>query len=74
LGESRSNFVSLNPLRGWLLDLYPSAPGEMTVWFLTEKGERVRFIDKFQPKIYVSGNIADLSKLSDKLKKKQSCG
>jgi len=39
----------------------------MTVWIVTEKGERVRLKDKFQPKIYVSGKMADLSKLTDHL-------
>jgi len=39
----------------------------MTVWIITENGERVRLTDKFQPKIYVSGNIADLSKLTAQL-------
>jgi len=72
LTESRSNLASLNPLRGWILDLYPSAPGQMTVWFITENGERVKFMDEFQPKLYVSGNIADLSKLSEKLRNSKS--
>jgi len=67
LTELKSDFSSLNPLRGWILDMYPSALGEMTVWIITEKGERVRFIDAFQPKMYVSGNIADLSKLARRL-------
>jgi DNA polymerase elongation subunit (family B) len=52
-------------LRGWLLDLYPSDPGEMTVWTITENGDRVKLVDKFQPRIYVSGKMADLSKLTD---------
>jgi len=39
----------------------------MTVWIITENGERVRLTDKFQPKIYVSGKMADLSKLTDQL-------
>ena len=47
--------------------MYPSGPGEMTVWIITEKGERVRLTDEFQPRIYVSGRIADLSKLTDRL-------
>jgi DNA polymerase elongation subunit (family B) len=47
--------------------MYPSALGEMTVWVITEKGERVRFIDAFQPNMYVSGNIADLSRLAGRL-------
>ena len=39
----------------------------MTVWIITENGERVRLRDKFQPKIYVSGNMTDLSKLTEGL-------
>jgi len=39
----------------------------MTVWIITENGERVRLTDKFQPKIYVSGKMADLSKLANQL-------
>lgn len=70
--ELKNGFISLNPLRGWILDLYPSAFGEMTVWFITEKGERVKFIDEFLPKIYVSGKIADLARLADKLSSSKS--
>ena len=66
--ELKSDFSSISPLRGWILDLYPSSLGQMTVWFITERGERVKFIDEFQPKIYVSGNIAALSKLADRLR------
>jgi len=72
LTESKPNFNSLNPLKGWILDLYHSAPSQMTVWFITERGERVKFIDEFQPKMYVSGNIADLSKLTEKLRNSKS--
>ena len=61
----KSNFTSLKMIRGWLLDLYPSDPGEMTVWIITENGDRVKLVDKFQPKIYVSGKMTDLSKLTD---------
>ena len=39
----------------------------MTVWIIAESGERVRLTDKFQPKIYVSGRMEDLSKLTDHL-------
>jgi len=72
LTELKSDFISLNPLRGWILDLYPSAFGEMTVWLITEKGDRVKFIDEFFPKIYVSGSIADLAKLADRLRSSKS--
>ncbi|MFB0501284.1 MAG: DNA polymerase domain-containing protein, partial [Candidatus Bathyarchaeia archaeon] len=47
-------------------------PGEMTVWIIAENGERVRLRDKFQPKIYVSGRMADLSKLTDQLATSES--
>jgi DNA polymerase elongation subunit (family B) len=68
----KSDFTNLNLLRGWILDLYPSAFGEMTIWLITEKDKRVRFIDEFLPKIYVSGNMTDLSKLADKLRNSES--
>ena len=47
--------------------MYPSNPSEMTVWIIAENGERIKLVDKFQPKIYVSGKIADLSKLTNQL-------
>jgi len=39
----------------------------MTVWIITENGERLKLTDRFQPKIYVSGKIADLSKVTTHL-------
>lgn len=39
----------------------------MTVWIIAENGERIRLTDKFEPKIYVSGKMADLSNLTDGL-------
>jgi DNA polymerase elongation subunit (family B) len=39
----------------------------MTVWITTENGERVGLTDKFQPKVYVSGKMTNLSKLTDHL-------
>ncbi|UCE44427.1 MAG: hypothetical protein JSV57_02825 [Candidatus Bathyarchaeota archaeon] len=60
----RSGFTSLKVFKGWLLDLYPSGPSEMTVWVIAENGDRVKLADKFKPKIYVSGKMTDLSKLT----------
>ncbi len=37
----------------------------MTVWIIAENGERVKLMDRFQSRIYVSGRTADLSKLTD---------
>ena len=42
------------------------------MWIIAENGERVRLRDKFQPKIYVSGRMADLSKLTDQLATSES--
>jgi DNA polymerase, archaea type len=50
-------------IRGWIFDVYPTEIGEMAVWIISEKGERIRLSDKFQPKIYVSGVKEDLEKL-----------
>jgi len=54
-------------VRGYLFDIYPTVFGEMTVWIITENGERVRLTDRFQPKIYVTGNQMDLERLIGKL-------
>ncbi len=61
------NFVKLNAVRGWLFDVYPSGPDEMTVWLIAENGERVKLIDKFTSKIYVSGNPSPLKRLIEKV-------
>jgi len=72
LKDWKGDFTSLKVLRGWLLDFYPSDPGEMTVWIITENGDRIKLVDKFQPEIYVSGKIADLSKLTGQLSTSKS--
>jgi DNA polymerase elongation subunit (family B) len=51
-------------VRGWLFDVYPSEPGEVAVWVISENGERVRFTDKFQRKIYVSGKQEEIEQLA----------
>jgi len=59
-----SNTVSPKRVRGWLFDVYPSELGKVTVWIISESGERVRLTDKFQPKIYVSGKQEDIERLA----------
>ena len=49
--------------RGWILDAYPTGEGEVAVWVISETGQRVRLIDKFQPKIYISGMQDELERL-----------
>jgi len=51
-------------VRGWLFDVYPSVYGTMTVWVISENGQRVRLIDKFQPKLYISGKQQDIERLA----------
>ena len=40
-------------MQGWLLDLYPGAPGEMVVWLKLKNGEAVRLVDRWSPSIYI---------------------
>jgi DNA polymerase elongation subunit (family B) len=40
-------------MRGWILDLYPGAPGEMVVWLKREDGEAVRLVDRWSPSIFI---------------------
>jgi len=61
--SSENNTISFKRLRGWILDLYPSNFGQMTIWVIAESGERIRLIDRFQPKIYITGKEEDLKTL-----------
>jgi DNA polymerase elongation subunit (family B) len=72
LSDWKSNFVKLNAVRGWLFDVYPSGPNEVTVWVIAENGERVRLVDKFTHRIYVSGNSSDLKDLAEKVSDSKS--
>ncbi len=56
-------------INGWILDVYPAGQGEIVVWIISEKGERIRLMDKFQPSIYVSGEQSDIEILPSKLYK-----
>jgi len=67
LPELSNASISPETVKGWLLDLYPSNPGEMTIWVISETGQRLKFIDKFQPKVYVAGNEEGLQKLTERL-------
>jgi DNA polymerase elongation subunit (family B) len=60
---SASNAVNPTPVTGWILDLYPSSSGQMTVWIIAKGGERMRLVDEFTPTVYISGNREDLERL-----------
>jgi DNA polymerase I len=59
--------ASSKHVKGWLFDVYPSGLGEVSVWIISENGERVKFTDRFQPKIYVSGKQEDIERLAGSL-------
>ena len=50
-------------LRGWILDVYPSAPQQMSVWIITEDGKRMHLRDKFKHRIYVSCKEKEMNPL-----------
>ena len=54
-------------IKGWILDAYPSSEGEITVWIISEAGQRIRLIDSFHPKIYVSSKQENIEPLIGKL-------
>jgi len=65
--NSNSGNLGSNCIRGWIFDVYPAGEGEVVVWVIGENGDRVRLMDKFEPKIYVSGAKEDLERLVSKL-------
>jgi DNA polymerase elongation subunit (family B) len=67
LNDSKKNFIKLNAVRGWLLDVYPTGPDEVAVWIIAENGQRVRLVDKYVQKVYVYADSAALRRLAEKL-------
>lgn len=67
MNDSKENFIKLNAVRGWLLDIYPIGPDEVAVWIIAENGQRVRLVDKYAQKIYVCADSAALNRLAEKL-------
>jgi len=61
--QSESNASNPKRVKGWIFDLYPSALGQMSVWVIAENGQRIRLVDEFKPKIYVSGKEEDTESL-----------
>lgn len=72
MSEWKKSFVKLNPVRGWLFDIYPSGPDEVAVWIVAENGDRIQLIDKFTQRIYVSGNFSALNCLTEKFRENSS--
>lgn len=44
----------------------------MTVWIIAENGERVKLVDEFTHRIYVSGKFSDLTSLTEKVRDSRS--
>lgn len=67
MASDKSSTTVPNCVKGWLFDVYPSELGKVAVWVISEKGERIKFTDRFQPCIYVSGKQDDLERLISRL-------
>ncbi|MGD8505439.1 MAG: DNA polymerase domain-containing protein [Candidatus Bathyarchaeota archaeon] len=61
--QPEENAANPKRVKGWIFDLYPSAFGQMSIWIITENGQRIRLIDEFKPKVYISGKEEDLYRL-----------
>lgn len=61
--QKESNPHNFKRVKGWMLDLYPSAEDQMSVWIIVDNGQRIRLIDEFKSRIYVSGREAGLEEL-----------
>ena len=59
----KQNPVAPSKLRGWIFDVYPSTVGQMNVWLICENGKRIRLIDEFKPRFYVSTKTGSLHEL-----------
>jgi len=53
---------------GWLLDLHENASGGITLWFITEKEERLRLVQNFDMCFYVAGSAQQLIRVEQFLK------
>jgi DNA polymerase elongation subunit (family B) len=62
--QSDKGLFNPKHVKGWILDLYPSALGEFAVWVIADDGQRIRLTDRFEPKIYVSGREDSLDRLA----------
>lgn len=54
-------------VKGWILDAYPDAEGEVAVWIICENGKRIKLTDTFQSTIYVSAAQDELERLISRL-------
>jgi DNA polymerase elongation subunit (family B) len=59
--------VTPDHVKGWILDAYPSDQGQIAVWIITETGERIKLVDNFQSKIYVSAKQDEIERLVSSL-------
>ena len=61
-----------NNVKGRILDAYPAGEGEIAIWVISENGERIKLIDTFQSKIYVSTTQNELERLITRLYNNQT--
>lgn len=69
----QQNPVVPNRVRGWIFDVYPSTDGHMNVWIICENGKRIKLVDTFRPRFYVSANKGTLTELQNLVSKLPVC-
>ncbi|MEM3875233.1 MAG: DNA polymerase domain-containing protein [Candidatus Bathyarchaeia archaeon] len=67
MNDWKNSFRRLKAVKGWILDVYPSGPNQITVWIISENGERVKLVDKYVHRIYVAGDHAALKEITRKI-------
>ncbi|MEM2567746.1 MAG: DNA polymerase domain-containing protein [Candidatus Bathyarchaeia archaeon] len=72
MNDWKNSFRRLNAVKGWILDVYPSGPNQITAWIIGENGERVRLADKYVHRIYVAGSPTDLEELTRRISNSES--
>ena len=72
MNDWKNSFGSPKTARGWILDVYPSGPNQITVWIIDENGDRVKLVDKYVHKIYVAGSMEDLEELTRRISRSES--
>ncbi len=65
MNDWRESYVRLKPTKGWLFDVYPLHPSKMIAWIIAENGERVRLVDNYACRIFVSGEMASPDRHSE---------
>ncbi|MEM4721906.1 MAG: DNA polymerase domain-containing protein [Candidatus Methanomethylicaceae archaeon] len=70
-GNSISKGSTPRIANGWILDAYPSRPGEINVWIIAENGARLKLTDEYFYRLYVYGASQDLDGFAKYIDRKE---